>query len=565
MPSYQHPGVYLEEILSGARPIESVGTSTAAIIGFATKGPIGKPVLIFNWSDYIEQFGGIQDRHGKVPAVDYMGHSVRAFFQNGGGKAYIVRVAQANSAVSANAILVLPIGPTVTSIAAIADYLNIAALSEGSWANGTVFELVEESPPGSKIFTANVKTLNGKSELEVIESYPNVSLDSASTNFVVNLVNGKSSVIQIVPEKIGTDLSDSEKKKYLIGTLTSLDLSGITTAELNTLAHSTPVPATNKLKIKLDVDATSSPEIVVNFLAADVVDLNAVAAKIQTTVRNPTVEARKNFTCVNTNGILTLTSGTNIEKSSVKIITTGNVTTVVAPFLTALTGGSSQTGIQAFKAKFNSKASNTLSGGADGSVSQNAGDFTQVFQDLRKYRDVSIIMLPDCQNDSAGMLVVQDAKDHAEYVGTCMVVVDPPKSIELKTANSVGSLNLPSSPYTALYYPWVEVANPHYHSELRSHLAATYLVPPSGFCCWNLGQYRRQARCLEGPSRPRCYGQRGFFEPRLSLVMTSRINSILKALIVSEKSSVLLLSGALGLWRRGPIRKNATSRFSAQP
>ena len=88
MPSYLHPGVYMEEIPSGARPIESAGTSTAAIIGLATKGSTGEPVLIFSWKEYEEQFGGIM--RCKSPKVDCMGHSVRAFFDNGGGKAYIV-------------------------------------------------------------------------------------------------------------------------------------------------------------------------------------------------------------------------------------------------------------------------------------------------------------------------------------------------------------------------------------------------------------------------------------------------------------------------------------------
>ena len=43
MPEYLHPGVYVEEIPSGSKPIEGVGTSTAAFVGNATKGPIGEP------------------------------------------------------------------------------------------------------------------------------------------------------------------------------------------------------------------------------------------------------------------------------------------------------------------------------------------------------------------------------------------------------------------------------------------------------------------------------------------------------------------------------------------
>ena len=33
MPSYLSPGVYVEEVASGSRPIEGVGTSVAAFVG----------------------------------------------------------------------------------------------------------------------------------------------------------------------------------------------------------------------------------------------------------------------------------------------------------------------------------------------------------------------------------------------------------------------------------------------------------------------------------------------------------------------------------------------------
>ncbi len=35
-----HPGVYTLELPSAVRPIEGVSTSTAAFIGFASKGPV---------------------------------------------------------------------------------------------------------------------------------------------------------------------------------------------------------------------------------------------------------------------------------------------------------------------------------------------------------------------------------------------------------------------------------------------------------------------------------------------------------------------------------------------
>ena len=90
MPTYQHPGVYVEEIPSGLRPIEGVATAIGAFLGYAVQGPIGQPELIFSWSDYERVYGGLRDT--PKGEVDYIGYSVAAFFQNGGRKTYIVRL-----------------------------------------------------------------------------------------------------------------------------------------------------------------------------------------------------------------------------------------------------------------------------------------------------------------------------------------------------------------------------------------------------------------------------------------------------------------------------------------
>ena len=41
MPEYLAPGVYVEEIASGPRPIEGVSTSTSGMVGVTQRGPVG--------------------------------------------------------------------------------------------------------------------------------------------------------------------------------------------------------------------------------------------------------------------------------------------------------------------------------------------------------------------------------------------------------------------------------------------------------------------------------------------------------------------------------------------
>lgn len=85
MPSYLTPGVYVEEVQSGARPIEGVGTAVAAFVGFAESGPFHEPTLVTNWDQYVQTFGSFT-------AGTYLTHAVYGYFANGGGTAYIVRI-----------------------------------------------------------------------------------------------------------------------------------------------------------------------------------------------------------------------------------------------------------------------------------------------------------------------------------------------------------------------------------------------------------------------------------------------------------------------------------------
>jgi len=85
MPTYLSPGVYVQEIESGTRPIEGVGTAVAAFIGIAPRGPENAPTLVSNWTQFVEKFGGLYEG-------SYLAYAVYGYFLNGGGNCYIVRI-----------------------------------------------------------------------------------------------------------------------------------------------------------------------------------------------------------------------------------------------------------------------------------------------------------------------------------------------------------------------------------------------------------------------------------------------------------------------------------------
>lgn len=53
------PGVYIQEVPSGARTISGGATSVAAFVGRALRGPVNEPIAIANFDEFERVFGGL--------------------------------------------------------------------------------------------------------------------------------------------------------------------------------------------------------------------------------------------------------------------------------------------------------------------------------------------------------------------------------------------------------------------------------------------------------------------------------------------------------------------------
>jgi len=82
---YLHPGVFVEEKSSGLKPIEAASTSTACFVGTIGRGRPGVPTFVSSWFRFKDAFGDLDKNHD-LPLAAYQ------FFQNGGARAYILRV-----------------------------------------------------------------------------------------------------------------------------------------------------------------------------------------------------------------------------------------------------------------------------------------------------------------------------------------------------------------------------------------------------------------------------------------------------------------------------------------
>ena len=98
--SYASPGVYVEEVDRGTRPIQAVGTSMAAFVGItaeaslkavdpatgqrqAVESRLNKATLVTSWTQFVEVFGPL------TPGA-YLPDAVYGYFANGGGPCYVV-------------------------------------------------------------------------------------------------------------------------------------------------------------------------------------------------------------------------------------------------------------------------------------------------------------------------------------------------------------------------------------------------------------------------------------------------------------------------------------------
>jgi phage tail sheath protein FI len=120
MAEYLHPGVYIEEIERGPKPIEGVPTSTAALLGEAERGSI-TPRLVTSYKDYVRWFGDVFDDKKFLP------YAANGFFENGGKRAYVCRL----------------VGAGATTAVATFGSFQVRAAGPGAWGNKV---LVKVSP-----------------------------------------------------------------------------------------------------------------------------------------------------------------------------------------------------------------------------------------------------------------------------------------------------------------------------------------------------------------------------------------------------------------------------------
>ncbi len=509
MANLTYPGVYIEEVPSGVRPIQAAGTSTAAFIGIAEKGPINDPVKVFNFTEYQNQFGGFLGN-------SYLSHSVYQFFNNGGSQCYVIRVAGENT--EAANIVLNDRGSTAQPS------LTISAKSDGLWGNQLAIEITNGTSDPANEFNLLVyrhdpetSTPQDKSSATLLERFDNLSMVPGSPNFVETIVSSSNQI----KVEVNRDNGNGDEA---------------TGSSLGADVPDVPLPVTPpngpRTKFRINVNGDGYQEVDLQKAVDDeevenLENSENVAAAIQYVVSELTrqrastePEPFSGFTCevVETGteaGRLLLTSGAAVpsgmigQASSVTVAPAGNPDEDASELLHLGRRylGIETIGVAITRPLFNPKMDSTISisgtqtpalylvgdnaarttqvasvqPGSDGDPITDEQQFDQLFinalQALNPIENVSLIAIPGRVSDTvvgSGMnYCANRSLSDCFFIGDIPLFNDASEGL-LKAEAFVAAVS-PKNSYGAVYTPWVKMLDP------TGRLPEPILVPPSGF------------------------------------------------------------------------------------
>jgi phage tail sheath protein FI len=441
MPQYLSPGVYVEEVDRGSKPIEGVGTSVAAFVGFTEKGP-REAQLITNWEQFRTIYGGFIEGA-------FLPTSVYGYFLNGGTRAYVMRVAPA-----------LQLPQTKSS----KDALEFTPLLTAG------DEAVSVKVDNGAVAGRYKLTV---SQGDVTETFDDLSSDKkdAAARYVENIVNDSakgSKLVRVYDASGSRELAEGRAPKagsYAFG-------DGKPAAEL-------PPPA-----LRLNSrNAGDQPAI-------EVRQAPGVTKSVSVEVQD--VQGKDDlFRLVFKAGDESETHDVSFAKGATNLETVinGGKTASKLVRVKDLDEGSKASAADRRPpaGKFE-LAGISSAAGSKGKVQFSTGDLTgdsvarTGVGGLEALDDVTMVIMPDLMTlylngtiDLKGVQVVQTAiMNHCESMKNRVAILDAPPDMNAQQIRNwrLNEANYDSQ-YAALYYPWIEIDNPNQKGK-------TMFSPPSG-------------------------------------------------------------------------------------
>lgn len=170
MAEYLTPGVFIED---NPNPpvIEAVSASNGGFVGVTQRGEVGKPIFITSWNAFINNFAFGMD--SPFLANSDLAYAVYGFFQNGGKRCYVQRVASKSASIA-----------SLTK-----DTFTISARDAGEWGNKLKVTITANADNPANF---DLKVTLG---VEVVETFRNLTNTTGEENSWIDVLDAQSKFI----------------------------------------------------------------------------------------------------------------------------------------------------------------------------------------------------------------------------------------------------------------------------------------------------------------------------------------------------------------------------------
>jgi len=457
-----YPGVYIDEFTPAA-PIQGAGTSTAAFVGINGIGEPNKPVLITNWEAFVTQF-----TDGNSPADDdYLYYAVRGFFLNGGKVCFVTAVSNGKVA---SAVLGDASTPTAK------DTIKVKVRRGLSGAGVTVVAAAAHAVSAARLF---------KPEEILVKLFP------ATNATGVDLGDPLKAVKFLAGERVvvtkGT-VKDPYTVVRVTGSVVLLSPAPKSTYDATYKLRLADLPASAKA-FRVNDAAALVPGSIVTLSQSGATSITTVVESVSaqpisavlTTYLVSVKEAINGFALYSSNAInlqseeFSLSVSGQAQPYNLLSMNPGHpryyadvINNDVAGTVLAEPVTTNHTALPANRPK----GSVTLVGGTshDPDVVRNSPMvyYPEGFAALESVADVNIVAV-----DSTDTAVQVALRDHCTNLAERFGILDAQKGTALQNIDTQRASLENDKGFTALYYPWIEVAS------LKT--GRRILVPPSGY------------------------------------------------------------------------------------
>jgi phage tail sheath protein FI len=475
MPTYDVPGVYIEEVTSPG-VIAGVTTSTTAFIGPALKGPLRVPTRISSPDDFLNTYGLLQPDGSIMPYLTegttrfYLAQSVLSYFLNGGAQGYVVRVGTAENTTwevdnqngTPEAVLRLQAMVEGTD----GDKIKIAVNAT----NYTTAAGVAVANPTATVNSADTSrtqlTLNDASGFRAGDT-----ITDGTTTALITRIQGNSITVGTALAGANLRIADisSNTVPFRMASPTPKGLYSGTVAILKDPTGATPqqfvaIQSVDQLGF---VTLASAPKVSNTYSLAAAQPPVLISQEFQLVITPPTGSAE----------VLDNLSLSPIHPRYVFSMQSQNVN--ILPPLVPPTAS----GYPAALVNPNANLPITVHGATDDPSSLGSADYIAALDSLTDIEDVNLLVIPDAASHAEWVTIQNSMIDHCVAKRDRFAILDSRPGAPPSGPGSVAEQRLSvqaDNGFAALYYPWLVVKDPLSKTSATKPIPGNMTIPPSG-------------------------------------------------------------------------------------